>query len=131
VGVDVEDLQRRPVDRGFISRYCSPAEAADIFAQPDATWHDRFLTYWTLKESYLKARGLGVSVSLSSVSFSLSGTEPAISFSGPLADWDARWQFHLMHLTNRHLLAAALPMGSDGRSTLVTAPYDFSWLDAW
>ena len=33
---------------------------ADVAAQSDDTWHDRFLTYWTLKEAYLKARGLGV-----------------------------------------------------------------------
>src|SRR5678816_4274419 len=59
VGVDVEDLTRRAPDPAIVTRYCSPAEAEDVCAQADG-WRDRFLTYWTLKEAYLKARGLGI-----------------------------------------------------------------------
>ncbi len=36
VGVDVEDLKRRPVEPAVVSRYCSPFEAADVEAQGDA-----------------------------------------------------------------------------------------------
>src|SRR5688572_4374487 len=68
VGVDVEDLSRRRPDWGLVERYCSPAEADDIQQHGDR-WPERFLTYWTLKEAYLKARGLGISVSLAEISF--------------------------------------------------------------
>ena len=68
VGIDVEHLARRPVDHNLVRRYCSPAEAEDIDARGDA-WLPRFLHYWTLKEAYLKARGLGVSVPLAEIEF--------------------------------------------------------------
>ncbi len=70
IGVDVEDLSRRAPDPAIVTRYCSPAEAEDVCAQGDR-WRDRFLTYWTLKEAYLKARGLGIAVHLSDISFTL------------------------------------------------------------
>ena len=41
VGVDVEDLARRPVEPAVVRRYCSPEEIRDIEGQHDR-WHDRF-----------------------------------------------------------------------------------------
>jgi len=126
VGVDVEDLRRRPVDRGFVARYCSPAETADVSAQPDHAWHDRFLTYWTLKEAYLKARGLGVSVSLSNVSFALDPNGvPRVGFLGTLSHFDSRWLFHLTQPTDRHLLAVAVPI-ADGAAPIISV-HPFEW----
>jgi 4'-phosphopantetheinyl transferase len=105
VGVDVEHLDRRSMDRAIVRRYCSPAEADDVDAQPD--WHRRFLTYWTLKEAYLKACGLGVSVHLSDVNFTLAGDGASIGFLDSLAGADTRWLFRLMQPTERHLVAVA------------------------
>jgi hypothetical protein len=83
-----KDLTRRAPDPAIVTRYCSPAEAEDVCAQADG-WRDRFLTYWTLKEAYLKARGLGISVHLSDISFTLAGGEqPRISFLDSLAGTD-------------------------------------------
>ena len=64
VGVDVEDLQRAGSSiRTLVDRYCSPAEVRTTSTRRATDgWRDRFLTYWTLKEAYLKARGLGISV---------------------------------------------------------------------
>lgn len=110
VGVDVEDLQRRPVDRAVVRRYCAPAEVADIDAH-GPRWHDRFLHYWTLKEAYLKARGLGIAVPLDEIQFVLengdAGAGARIEFLGSLAGTDQRWAFRLDRPTGRHLLAVA------------------------
>lgn len=105
VGVDVEDLHRVTLDPRLVRRYCAPAEAEDIEAQGDR-WRDRFLTYWTLKEAYLKARGLGIAVPLAEVCFTL---EPQIriAFLGSLAGTNADWTFHLQRLTPRHIVAVA------------------------
>lgn len=70
VGVDIEDRQRPAIDRALVERCCSASEAADIQAREGERWRDRFLQYWTLKESYLKARGLGISIHLPDLSFS-------------------------------------------------------------
>ncbi len=106
VGVDVEDLARRTVDLAVVSRYCSAEEILDIQAQRDR-WHDRFLRYWTLKEAYLKARGLGISVTLSDLSFSSDDARPRIALTRSLQGADDRWMFQLAQPTDRHLIAVA------------------------
>jgi 4'-phosphopantetheinyl transferase len=107
VGVDVEDLERRQPEPDIVERYCAPAEVADIRAQGDG-WSERFLRYWTLKEAYLKARGLGIAVPLAEISFALDGESSArIAFLGSLRGTDDAWSFVLARPTNRHLLAVA------------------------
>jgi 4'-phosphopantetheinyl transferase len=107
IGVDVEDLERKPVTSGFASRYLSPAEGADVDAQAPDLRQDRLLTYWTLKEAYLKARGLGVSVTLSDIEFTFGPDGPRIGFLDSLAGTETDWHFHLERPTPRHLMAVA------------------------
>ena len=126
VGVDVEDRNRPETDRQIVSRYCSPAEAADIDAQGDA-WHERFLIYWTLKEAYLKALGLGISVHLSDISFTFDGDVARIGFVGSLVDSDPRWTFSLMRPTARHLVAIASE--GDGPIAHRIVPFDVAAID--
>jgi 4'-phosphopantetheinyl transferase len=59
VGVDVERLDRR-ARPGLAGRWFAPEEVAalDDLAEPQRA--RRFLELWTLKEAYVKARGLGV-----------------------------------------------------------------------
>lgn len=133
VGVDVEDFERHPVDRGVVERYCSPAEVRDIVASGDE-WHDRFLHYWTLKEAYLKARGLGISVPLSDVSFSLSpagktsAEAASVDFLDSLAGTDNRWFFHLSQPTERHLVAVAASMADAVMPRVSVDPLPLDWL---
>ena len=107
LGVDLENLGRRAPDVAIVERYLSPAEAADVHAQSEG-WTHRFLLYWTLKEAYLKARGLGISVQLADITFRLDGDQSArIAFDGALAGTDARWAFQWRSLAPHHLVALA------------------------
>ena len=117
IGIDVEDLHRRRVEPAVVRRYCAPEEIADIEAQGDG-WHDRFLHYWTLKEAYLKARGLGISVRLEEVGFRLHGPSVEIAFGGALAGSDRRWTFELARPTVRHLVAVAVSTADGARPRL-------------
>ena len=121
VGVDVENLERRDMSPGFARRYLSPTEVEDVHSQPAGERQERLLTYWTLKEAYLKARGLGVSVPLSDIEFTLATPGPRISFLGTLAGTATDWHFHLTRPTARHLMAVA----SQGTSR-VSAGHTFS-----
>lgn len=123
LGVDVEHLERRVPDRAIVTRYCSPTEAADVEAQGN-NWCERFLTYWTLKEAYLKARGLGIAVPLSDVSFDLSGAAPRVRFEGSLAGTDARWMFHLWRPTPAHVAALAVHTPGGRAPRVEIAAYD-------
>ena len=68
VGVDVEQATRN-IGPGIARRYFAPEEVADLEALPEAQQRDRFFTLWSLKESYIKATGFGLSLPLDSFSF--------------------------------------------------------------
>lgn len=124
VGVDVEDLERAAFDARLVRRCCSPAEAADVEAQPADRWPSRFLAYWTLKEAYLKARGLGISVHLPDISFSLDDPAPRVAFLRSLAGSDTRWTFLLQQPTAHHLLAVAASTTDGVQPTVIVGTWD-------
>jgi 4'-phosphopantetheinyl transferase len=126
VGIDVEDRERPPIDRHLVRRYCSPAEAADIEARGDDGWRDRFLTYWTLKEAYLKACGLGISVPLAELNFVVDADNASarLEFLGSLASHDDRWAFRLTTVGPRHLLAIAVSVADGSTPAIDLAPFD-------
>jgi len=95
---------KRPVDWNVVPRYCAPDEIADIGSQ-DGRWHDRFLRYWTLKEAYLKARGVGISVPLADITFRVDTDRADVSFGGALRGSDARWIFRLAQRHDLGLMA--------------------------
>jgi 4'-phosphopantetheinyl transferase len=108
LGVDVEPLARRaPLE--VADRYFAPAEVRALAALPPAERPRRFLEYWTLKESYIKARGLGLALPLDAFAFDLDGgPRPRISFVPPIDDDGARWWFTHLRPTGRDLMAVAL-----------------------
>jgi 4'-phosphopantetheinyl transferase len=108
VGVDVEDTTRRSSTIAIADRYFSPAEVADLRAVPPARQRAAFWEYWTLKESYIKARGMGLALPLGRFSFHL-GDPGAIriSFDPRLPDDPASWQFRVFRPNARHVVAVA------------------------
>jgi 4'-phosphopantetheinyl transferase len=122
VGVDVEDRGRVAVDRRVVRRFCAPREIADIESRGETGWHDRFLEYWTLKEAYLKARGVGIAVPLADLSFSLAAPAPTLTFLNGLADTPHEWAFHLDEIGDRHYVAVSTPV-SDMPPTFRVAPF--------
>jgi 4'-phosphopantetheinyl transferase len=109
VGVDVEDV-RRPVDMSAIARqFFSAPEVAALAALPSDKRREDCFALWTLRESYLKATGLGLSVALDQLQFSLGPEGPRLL--SPLAavgDAGQRWQFEQRWLGPWHLLAVAV-----------------------
>jgi len=113
VGVDVEDTQRRGETVSVADRFFSPFESAALRRQPVAKQRDRFFDYWTLKEAYIKARGMGLAIPLDHFSYHLD--EPGgirISFAPELDDDPARWQFSL-HSFGRHRVATSIERKRD------------------
>ncbi len=109
VGVDVEAIDRPRETAAIVDRCFSPSEAAAVRAEPESRRHARFFDYWVLKEAYLKARGLGLSIPLRDLSFELPEGGPiAVRFAPALADERSRWSFALLRPTPRHVVAAAL-----------------------
>jgi len=115
VGVDVENVLERPVSTGIADRFFSPAEAAELARLPATRRQDRFFEYWTFKESYIKARGLGLTLPLGQFTFHrIPGRAPTISFAPELHDDPSSWQFAQFWPTRDHRMAVAVRRtGSD------------------
>ena len=115
VGVDVEFLDRRS-DIALLSQRClSAAEQQALWALPESAQARRFLVHWTLKEAYLKARGIGLGLPLAEITI-LAADDPA-TLAGPptgfalgpgVGDEPARWQLARCHLTPEHVAAVAI-----------------------
>jgi len=108
LGVDVEDAQRVVEVEALAPRFFSPQEAQELLALAPSRRQQRFFDYWTLKEAYIKARGMGLSLPLEQFTFHLAAERPiAISFAPPLDDDPARWQFAQHQLEPTFKIAVA------------------------
>ncbi len=103
-GVDVEPTHRDVDFHAVSRRVFSSTERDDMLSQPDQ--RTRFFEYWTLKESYIKARGMGLALPLDRFAFCI-GTPITIGFVAPINDEPSAWQFELHRPTDRHQLALA------------------------
>ncbi len=114
VGVDVEDTERQGQNLEIADRYFSGQETRDLLACPARERPRRFFEYWTLKEAYIKARGLGLSIPLDQFSFVLDQQDQAITiqFDPRWVDDPTRWQFAQLRLTPVHACAVALMVPS-------------------
>lgn len=119
-GVDVEDATRAAAMDDVAARCFSARELASLNGLVGDDYRQRFFAYWTLKESYVKARGLGMSLPLEHLSFHLAdGDAITASFGAALSDEPRQWQFSLHRPTVRHILATAIRQG--GRAPLPLA----------
>lgn len=108
IGVDAEDASR-PIDLDVARRFFSAEEADAIDALPGAERAERFFEYWTLKEAYIKARGLGLALPLDGFSMHLDGAAAAsIRLSAAIDDDAQTWQFARFRPSPRHRLALAV-----------------------
>ena len=124
LGVDVEDSQRSARTVDIAERFFSAQECCDLRALDRPLQVDRFFDYWTLKESYIKARGMGLALPLGQFSFHLNAEQPErairISFDERLQDDPQRWQFRLLRLTDRYRLALCASVASQDTELQLT-----------
>ena len=108
VGADVERaLDRAPLD--IADRFFTSQEAEAIRASNGAEQTLSFFTHWTLKESYIKARGLGLSLPMNKFSFHLaSGASPSLHIDPGLGDHAAGWHFFPLQPTQFHCAAVCI-----------------------
>jgi 4'-phosphopantetheinyl transferase len=109
VGVDVEDTSRQGETVALADRYFAPSEVVALRALSMERQRERFFEYWTLKEAYIKARGMGLLIPLEQFAFELQpGQPPRVSFDPRLGDEPAGWQFVQLRPSARHQAAVAV-----------------------
>jgi 4'-phosphopantetheinyl transferase len=119
VGVDVENLCARvnPIDTA--KHVFSVTELATLARLPAEQQLDRFFEYWTFKESYIKARGMGVSIPLDKFSIQLERDGLVDLEIAPELDDDAsRWQFWQIRPAHTYVLALCAERVSNSSPTI-------------
>ncbi|MDN6882597.1 4'-phosphopantetheinyl transferase superfamily protein [Variovorax sp. CAN2819] len=114
VGVDVEHTARNaPLE--IAGHFFSAKEARALQRLSAGLQPSRFWDLWTLKESYIKARGMGLSIPLDRFSFDLDGgAGEAIGFEHGLEDDSAqRWRFWRLQPDDAHAVALCLERMKD------------------
>lgn len=98
VGIDVEEV--RKFSWKVAKRVCSEEELQKIAnsLRPEK----EFFIYWTLKESLVKALGVGLSYSLKNVNFVINNSTIKCSVDG--------YAFGIYEICSKFILAVCIPM---------------------
>jgi 4'-phosphopantetheinyl transferase len=115
IGCDVEFIERNNDILNIADRYFSPSETKELFSLPVEQQRSRFFDYWTLKESYIKAWGLGLAIPLDEFSFhigktdnTISNTNIHLSFAPHRIDYPEHWQSWLFYPNATHRMALSI-----------------------
>lgn len=109
IGVDVENLDRAGEVLKLARRYFAPAEVSALKKRPEERQREAFYEFWTLKEAYIKAHGMGLSMPLDDFAFVLDENEPPkIRFAPGVRDRATDWQFAQFQLPPRYQIGLAV-----------------------
>ena len=109
IGVDCENTNR-PVDINRLSpRVFSTSEQEFLASVPKAKLNVAFFRLWTLKEAYVKARGIGLAIPLKEFSVEYAqSSRIEVSFGPEIDDRSKSWQFFQPMMSKPHIVAAAV-----------------------
>lgn len=130
IGVDVECL-RRQFDLSVAEDFFAADEVAALRAADAAAQQELFVGLWTLKESYLKATGAGLSTALDTISFRCEAEK--VIATGP-RDAADRWSFWQFRPTVDHLCSLCVQASRDQVIRLRVMgclPLCNEWLAGW
>jgi 4'-phosphopantetheinyl transferase len=119
VGIDAERIDRDVEAIELADRYFSSFEASRLRAASTPEQLELFFGYWTLKESYIKARGLGLTMPLGQFSFRVEN-EISVEFDAGLNDDPSLWRFALLAAPPHHMIAISVKTGGVALSTRAT-----------
>jgi 4'-phosphopantetheinyl transferase len=106
LGVDVERMDREASSDAIARAHFCREEVERLRSCDASSQRSRFCELWTLKESYLKATGAGLSGSLSDVCFEFVTDSTLVVRNGLTSQ--GHWHFALFAVTDDARLAAAV-----------------------
>lgn len=128
VGVDVERDGRQTDALAVADRYFSTSESTALKQLPAPEQGRRFLQQWTLKESYVKANGWGLTVPFDRFSFMLDDRDGRITFDSQLDAAPGQWRYTTFDASPHHI--GAVCAKTEGRELSLRAVRSVPLLDA-
>jgi 4'-phosphopantetheinyl transferase len=120
LGVDVENFCAREAPIDIADHYFAPREVEALAATPPQRQQYRFFEYWTFKEAYIKARGMGLSLPLDKFSFHYPNDRTVeLAIDPELADEPARWQLWQFRPRPEYLMAICAERAGSQSSSLI------------
>jgi 4'-phosphopantetheinyl transferase len=113
VGVDTEPLDRAERILDVETQFFTPAERRGLAALPWELRLRRAVALWTLKESYMKARGMGMSIPAKDFELQFEESAIRLILHPPLVD-PTPWEFETRELEG-HLVATCIERGGSVR----------------
>ena len=108
VGIDVEYIRAIGTEERIAARFFSPHELRQITDAPPEARCALFWSFWVLKESYIKANGLGLAMPLASFSFDLQPNRARVLLANPNTTDRRKWRFALFSPSPRVLLGLTI-----------------------
>jgi 4'-phosphopantetheinyl transferase len=127
--VDVEKLEFHG-DLALVSeQVLSAVELTALGKLSGKDWTERFFDYWTLKEAYAKARGVGLNLGLSDIVFEIDAdNEIRAHFSSRSDDDSSAWVFWCHHLSPQHTISVAAKAETDAGYEIICRSVNFEGL---
>lgn len=113
VGVDVEQIKEKDTD--IAKRFFHEKEANAI--HENVQDKELFFHYWTLKESYVKAEGKGMSIDFSSFAFTIDGADISLEVEGKEC---LTYQFQVYKIDEGTLVATCSYEPAEGEFEILT-----------
>ncbi len=123
LGVDVERDRTVSNPLEIARRFFAPAEAAALEKLPVERRGAAFIELWTLREAFVKARGVGLMTRPADFAFSLSADrEATVSFNEPSEEKPGDWQFARFRLATDYQASLAVARPASERPTISIRP---------
>ena len=129
IGVDAEPLSRADQILGLAPRVFTAHERRQLERLPIAARRRQAVQLWTLKEAYIKARGLGMSLPVENIEMAIGpGAEsPALRVFPPVEDDPARWALATVEIEG-HLVSTCVELRADAPADAVVRRADLAEL---
>jgi 4'-phosphopantetheinyl transferase len=113
LGIDTERFGVEPVDQRVAEHFFAAGEVATLRSLPRSLQPGAFLTCWTRKEAFLKARGDGLSLPLQDFEVTLAPDQPpALVQTAWSEDEPRRWKLYDLSWLGPGYVSALATMGS-------------------
>ena len=115
IGIDVECTRKSRRIAAISQRYFSDKEAEELLILSEDQKQSRFYDLWTLKEAYIKACGMGLTIPLQYFSYGFLGDNRlTVEFDARLYDVERMWQLWQLSAGLDFKLAIAAKTGKEG-----------------